>query len=180
MTANAITFLRLILTFGVIALFGVHRKVDIALIATIAVIFALDAVDGLVARNRNETSTFGANFDTIADRIVENTFWIYFACQSLLPFWMPVIVVSRGFLVDGLSRAVGSPRTPWAFFLIQSRASRALYGLAKMITFLYLAGVKAAFPLRIETGHVFAIAAVCLCLIRGMPILIEGSRQGRK
>jgi len=49
-------------------------RIDIALIFSIAVIFILDAVDGIVARRRDETSQTGAFLDTTADRVVENTF----------------------------------------------------------------------------------------------------------
>ena len=55
MLANTITIARSFGTFVVIALFGRHRTLDIALIFSIAVIFILDAVDGIMARRRNET-----------------------------------------------------------------------------------------------------------------------------
>ena len=79
MSANTITLVRFPLTFMVITLFGIHRNLDVALIGSIAFIFILDAVDGIVARKRNEASETGALLDTLADRVIENTFWIYFA-----------------------------------------------------------------------------------------------------
>ena len=54
------------------------------LIATIAIIFALDGVDGYIARRRNETSKLGQVLDTVAVRIIENTFWIYFTTTGHL------------------------------------------------------------------------------------------------
>ena len=74
MLANTITIACTVLTFAVIALFGHQRALSIALISTIAVIFALDAVDGYIARKRSETSKLGEVLDTLADRIIENTF----------------------------------------------------------------------------------------------------------
>lgn len=65
MLANTITLTRTIFTFGVIALFGRHPILDIALIFSIAIIFALDAVDGIVARKCNEITETGALLDTI-------------------------------------------------------------------------------------------------------------------
>jgi len=106
MSANFITLCCLLLTFSGIALLGQQRFVDIACIATIALIFALDAVDGIVARKSNQTSGFGATFDTIADRIVENTFSMYCSAKGLIPFWFPSIGRSRGFLTDGMQRAL--------------------------------------------------------------------------
>ena len=173
MTANAITLIRMLFTFAVVALLGVHRNVNIACLATLVGIFALDALDGYVARKFGNVSAIGARLDIVADRIIENTFWIYFACEKLIPLWMPLIIMTRGFLTDGLKRESHSPRSPWAVALTQSRVSRAIYGAAKMFTFLYLAAVKAAFPLKVETGLFLATLTVAMCLMRGIPGLIE-------
>ena len=54
MIANVITLSKPLLTFVVIALFGVHRNLDVVLIAIIPRIFALDALDGYIARKRKE------------------------------------------------------------------------------------------------------------------------------
>ena len=107
MIANTITLSRLLLTFAVIVLFGTHHTLDIGLIATIAIIFALDGVDGYIARRRDETSKLGEVLDTVADRIIENTFWIYFTTTGHLPLWMPIAVMSRGFITDSLQRFFG-------------------------------------------------------------------------
>lgn len=177
MIANVITLTRLLLTFGALFLFGRHRELNIVLMATIAFIFSLDAVDGAVARKRSEASAFGARFDIVADRIIENAFWIYFACQSLIPCWLPILVVSRGVLTDSLPGTADSPKSRWGFILTHSRVSRALYGLAKMITFLYLAGVNAALPLNLDIGMMLATLTVALCLLRGLPRLIATFTQ---
>lgn len=79
------------------------------MIATIAIIFALDGVDGYIARRRNETSKLGEVLDTVADRIIENTFWIYFTTTGRLPLWMPIAVMPRGFITDSLQRFFGYP-----------------------------------------------------------------------
>ena len=52
-----------------------------ALILTI-IAFALDGVDGYVARKLHEESKFGALLDIMGDRIVENTYWILFAVMG--------------------------------------------------------------------------------------------------
>jgi len=136
MLANIITLTRVLLTFGVIALFGKHRTLDIALIFTIAFIFALDALDGYIARKRNETSESGALLDTLADRIVENTFWLYFTAKGLIPLWMPTAVMARCFITDALQRMHGclkadrhrhSPaHAPAAAFTVPSKSSPSL------------------------------------------------------
>ena len=142
MLANTITITRTVYTFLVIALFRRHPPLDIALIFSIAVIFILDAVDGIVARNRNETSETGAFLDTIADRLIENTFWIYFTAIGLLPLWMPITVMARGVITDALQKSFGYPENGWMHALARSRVSRGLYGALKMLAFIILATVS--------------------------------------
>ena len=171
MFANAITFSRLFLTFAVIALLRQHRVLDIVLIATIAIIFALDALDGYIARKCNETSEIGAVLDTVADRIVENTFWIYFTTIGLIPLWIPITVMARGFVTDSLQRYVTRPSRGWIRALTGSRTSRALYGAIKMLTFLYLANVN-VFEGTVPPhwGVILATITVAFCLIRAFPL----------
>lgn len=201
MAANAITLFRLFLTFTVIAIFRQNRYLDIACIVTILIIFILDSVDGIVARKRNETSTFGAVFDIAADRIIECVFWIYFAAieLDLIPFWMPIAVVTRGFLTDsvrGIALQDGKApfemmTIPWARALTSSRTSRALYGIVKVLVFLFLPTVyvlKKYYVTLLENISpnipiidiftlitlIIAYITVALCLIRGFPVLVDG------
>ena len=69
MLANTISIARILLTFSVIFLFGNNSTLDIALIFTITFIFIFDALDGCIARKRNETSETAAILDTLADRV---------------------------------------------------------------------------------------------------------------
>lgn len=192
MAANAITLFRLFLTFIVIGLFRRDLYIDIACIVTILIIFVLDSVDGIVARKQNQTSTFGAVFDIAADRIVENVFWIYFAViDARISFWLPIAVVARGFLTDGIrSIALTEGKTAfemsaaaWSRALTSSRFSRGLYGLTKMLTFLFLPTtlvLKDFYP-NIQIVDTFSLVSViiayvtvAMCIIRGIPVLIDG------
>ena len=170
MFANTITIARTVYTFGVIALLGRHPPLDIALIFSIAVIFILDAVDGIVARRRNETSETGAFLDTIVDRIIENTFWIYFSAIGLLPLWMPITVMARGIITDALQKSFGYPENGWMHALTRSRVSRGLYGALKMLAFMILATVSVFnnTPLK-NVSLILATLAVVFCLLRGLP-----------
>lgn len=183
MLANAITATRLLLTFAVIVLFDRHRNLNIALMGTIAFIFILDAVDGSVARKRNETSETGAVFDTLSDRIIENTFWIYFTATGQLPVWMPITVMARGFITDTLQNTpqireeAGRRQTKekggfgWTHALTQSRISRGLYGAVKMFAFMTLASATVfKIPVLEHTSLILATATVGFCLLRGLPI----------
>lgn len=195
MAANAITLFRLFLTFIVIGLFQrSNAYIDIACIVTILIIFILDSVDGIVARKQNQTSTFGAVFDIAADRIVENVFWIYFAViDDRISFWLPIAVVTRGFLTDGVrSIALTEGKTAfemssaaWSRALTSSRFSRGLYGLTKMLTFIFLPAtlvLNDIYPgMQIVTTFslvsvIIAYVAVAMCIIRGIPVLVDGWR----
>ena len=174
MLANTITIARILFAFVVIALFGQHPTLNIALIFSIALIFILDAVDGIVARNCNKTSETGALLDTLADRIVENTFWIYFTVEGGIPLWMPIVVMARGVLTDTLRRTHGDPEHGWTYILARSRMSRGLYGAVKMFTFVSLASapVFKGFPVLEQASLILATVAVGFCLLRGVPFFI--------
>lgn len=194
MIANLITLFRLILAFVVISLFGHHIYLDILLVALIGLILFLDAVDGYVARKLNQTSAFGALFDIIGDRIVECIFWVYFAVVGLIPLWVPVIVIARGFFTDGLrSAAFAQGKTAfgensmmsskWTRALTSSRISRSIYGIAKAVAFIYLGGVIAFKNSGIHpelivglelAGVILSAVTVAMCLIRGLPVLVDG------
>lgn len=91
MTANQITVIRPLLSFRVLLVLGRHPALDGLLCIVIVGIFALDALDGYLARKRKETSKIGEILDTLADRMIENTFWIYFTPTGQLPVWMPIV-----------------------------------------------------------------------------------------
>ena len=170
MLANAITIFRILLTFGVVILLGNHRMLDIGLIFTIALVFILDALDGYIARKRAETSTLGEVLDTVADRIVENIFWIYFTAIGLIPVWMPIAVMARGFITDSLQQFFGYPQSGWTYALTRSRISRALSGITKMLAFTSLTSATLFKNPLLEQGSlIFATVAVGFCLLRGVP-----------
>ena len=192
MAANAITLLRLLITFVVITVFNIHPYIDILCIGIIIIIFYLDSVDGKVARKRHETSAFGAVFDTTADRIVEIVFWIYFSVvANIIPFWMPIIVITRGLLTDSVrSMAMQDNKTPfemmtipWTRALTSSRFSRGFYGGIKLLTFVLLPTLSFLrqyhpsthiLPTFSVITVIFAYTTVAVCLIRGFPVFVDG------
>ena len=170
MPANVVSVSRVVLTFFVISVWGHHRWLDVVLIGTIVLIIALDAVDGWIARKRHETSEVGAMLDTLADRLIENTFWIYFSVSGLLPVWVPIVVMARGFLTDALQGLHGVPQTGWRYALTRTRISRAVSGVSKLLAFTSLASVSVFENARLETVSLgLALFAVGVCLLRGVP-----------
>ena len=198
--ANLITVARLILLFAVIWLIYVGNvQVVTACMVLMIVVFASDGLDGWVARRRGSTSTFGAVFDILGDRIVENALWVIFADLGLIPIWIPLLVLTRSFVIDGLrsiSLAEGktpfgknnmmkSPITEW---LTAGRFMRAFFGYAKAAGFVFLTGL--AGDERLDTadttlgwlydqdwfrwiGWGFVWAAVALTIIRAIPVIID-------
>lgn len=153
--ANLITIGRLILLFVVIWMIytGSTRVLELCMVLLI-VVFASDGLDGWVARKRGSTSQFGAIFDIAGDRVVENALWIIFADLDLIPVWIPIMVVTRGFLVDGLrslSYAEGMTafgeknmmRSAFTTWLTAGRFMRGLFGWSKSAGFVFLAGLVA-------------------------------------
>jgi CDP-diacylglycerol--glycerol-3-phosphate 3-phosphatidyltransferase len=204
LSPNVITLVRVGVAFLSVALFGRGVYANVAALALLVVALALDAVDGYVARRFKLTSDIGAAFDIAADRVVESVYWIFFASVGLIPFWIPAIVIARGCLTDFL-RAVAFTqgqtafgektmmRTWWGRMLTGSRVSRAAYGIIKCAAFFLLGLWLAAadLPSLPAWRELFAVeliealrpsamitagAAVALCVVRGVPVLLEGVR----
>ncbi len=193
------------MAFGSIALFRAGAYGSVIALALMVVALALDAVDGYVARRKGETSDVGAAFDIAADRIVESVFWIFFASIGLISFWIPIIVIARGGFTDFL-RAIAFTQgqtafgdktmmqTWWGRLLVGSRASRAAYGVIKCAAFFALglwltlanapewqAMLAAGSMNGVRIGAIaLAIATVVFCVVRGVPVIVEGARFFRK
>lgn len=154
--ANLITLGRLVLLFATLSLlYAGSAGLALLALALTVIVFALDSVDGWVARRRGTDSQFGAIFDIAGDRVVENAYWIVFAHLQLVPVAFPLIVMTRGFAVDSLrSLSYGEGKTPFGSntmmrsfltrWLTGSRFMRGLYGGAKAVAFCFLVGLAAA------------------------------------
>jgi CDP-diacylglycerol--glycerol-3-phosphate 3-phosphatidyltransferase len=205
--ANLLTILRMILSVLAIE-FLFTGKPDLAITSVFITLFViiLDGLDGYVARSLNESSKFGSVFDILGDRVVENLYWIAFAVIGWVGVWVPMVVVTRGILTDGL-RSIALSQGYTAFgsstmmenkickFLTASRFSRAVYGVAKTLVFLmliianipnieYFNGMTVDSYLKYAsiqpylslTADILVYITVAMCLIRGIPVLIESKR----
>lgn len=205
--ANLLTILRMILcVIAVEFLFSGRPELALTSFFMTLIVVILDGLDGVVARAMNEQSKFGSVFDIIGDRVVENLYWITFACLSWVGAWVPMVVVTRGIITDGL-RSMAFAKGYTAFgndsmmqnkflhFLTASRFSRAVYGVAKVLAFLavIIANIpNVAFldiltleqhqiyetiqPNLIIGANVLVYITVIMCLVRGIPVLIESKR----
>lgn len=152
------------------------------------VIIILDGLDGIIARKLNITSDFGAFFDIACDRATELIFLSLFATLKWMPFWVLIVFLVRGIIVDGI-RGFASKEGKTAFgeksmmesklglFLTSSRFMRFLYGGVKLFAFafMFISQMKVFFFLQ-EPEMFLIYFAAFLCVIRGIPVIIEGRK----
>lgn len=186
--ANFITIFRVFLMFIgvylVMAQQGNFTAYVWALILTILA-FALDGVDGYVARKFHEESKLGALLDIMSDRIVENTFWIIFAVLGWLSVLFPLIALTRGFVTDTIRSAAmekgltpfGMQRNPICKWITGSKFMRITYAVAKVLAFIVIIASKIPnlpnADLVFTVGYWLAVIAIVFCVVRGLPVIIE-------
>lgn len=199
--ANMITISRIIVLYIAVVMIYTQEILWLTIAGGLSIlIIVLDGLDGIVARRRNEVTQFGGILDITGDRIVENVFLVVFADLDVIPMWIPVIVISRGFIVDAIrSQALAAGKaaigqnsmntSAIGKFLVSSRFMRAISGLSKATAFPYLTLVLlidshlrdanlTEYPwisyYTHQGGIVLAITMTAVNLIRGIPVFIEG------
>jgi phosphatidylglycerophosphate synthase len=199
-TPNKVTFLRVVVGFAAVCLFGRGAWANLtAIVLTVATI-ALDALDGHIARKKKMATPVGAQLDILGDRMIENVYFTYFAVVGMVSLWLPVLFFARGAATDflrGLALKAGHSgwganamlQTWWGRALVASRWSRGLYATMKCLCFCYL-GLELALTrgpvalvgeLAVEThvmirlgAHALTWITAAFCLVRGLPVLVEG------
>jgi CDP-diacylglycerol--glycerol-3-phosphate 3-phosphatidyltransferase len=199
-TPNKVTVIRVAVGFTAVSLFGRGIWENLFAVALTVVAIALDALDGHIARKKQMATPIGAQLDVLGDRMIENVYFTYFAVVGMVSLWLPVLFFARGAATDflrGLALKAGHAgwgangmlHTWWGRALVASRWSRGLYAAMKCICFCYL-GLELALtrgPVAIlgtiasDThmtirmfAHVLTWATAAFCLVRGLPVLIEG------
>jgi CDP-diacylglycerol--glycerol-3-phosphate 3-phosphatidyltransferase len=192
-SSNSVTFARIMLVF-VIAYLLLLENTIIYLISSVLifVLIILDGVDGIVARKLNSVTEFGGVLDIVGDRIVENVLWLTFAFAGVIPLWIPIVVLTRSFVIDGFrSYALSKGKTAFGkksmmkgnigIFFVSSRLSRALYGIAKTLAFillalqLYLAGISyVGIEIFKKVTYLVVLFTVAFCIIRGFFTVYDG------
>ncbi len=197
--ANIISIGRVFFAFGSIAL--LYEKATwaylIALILTV-IAFALDGLDGYVARKLNQSSDFGSVLDIMGDRIVEASYWIVFAVLGWISIIFPLVCVVRAFVTDGIRSvalskgytafgAKSMQSSKWGSFICSSKFMRISYAVAKVLAFFLLIIVntpgmelwKYIDELHIIT-MIFAWAAIIFCVVRAIPVVAESPKLFNK
>ena len=106
---NKLTVFRILLVplMIIISLIDIPGKVldvpvNMIILDIIFIIGAItDKLDGMIARSRNQITTFGKFLDPIADKVLVITAMIILVEIGKLPSWIPIIVVLREFIVSG-------------------------------------------------------------------------------
>lgn len=69
-----------------------------------AILFVLasitDWLDGFIARKYNWVSDFGKLWDPIADKVLVNSVLVCFAWMTIIPIFVPIIMIARDVCVD--------------------------------------------------------------------------------
>jgi phosphatidylglycerophosphate synthase len=211
-TPNKVTLLRVAVGFAAVCLFGPGAWLNLLAVALTVTSVALDALDGHIARKKKMATPVGAQLDILGDRMIENVYFTYFAVVGMVSLWLPILFFARGAATDflrGLALKAGHSgwganavvRTWWGRALVSSSWSRGVYAAMKCLCFCYL-GLELALtrgPVALVSGlggdlsttirmgaQVLTTATAVFCLVRGLPVLLEGwkyfangVRQGR-
>src|SRR5881296_838925 len=199
-TPNKVTLLRVVVGFAAVCLFGRGPWANLAAVGLTVTTIALDALDGHIARRKNLATPVGAQLDILGDRMIENVYFTYFAVVGMVSLWLPVFFFARGAATDflrGLAMKAGHSgwganamlQTWWGRALVGSRWSRGMYAAMKCLCFCYL-GLELALTrgpvtlvgelaadahATIRVGaHVLTWMTAAFCLLRGLPVLVEG------
>lgn len=194
--ANWITLARFPLLILLVAViyFG-DATARFLVVPGVLLLIALDAVDGIVARRREETTLLGSVLDIAADRAVELVLWVVFANLALISLVIPITFIIRGALTDsvrelgyaGGKTAHDQMHSDWGYWLVAGRPMRAGYGVVKAVAFALLAltlalqtaASPALQPIWIAAATMSWLATV-LCVVRGVPVVIEAFRWKEK
>ena len=193
-TANIVSVSRVFIAFIAIGLlFSDSSSAYIWAVVLTAIAFAMDGVDGYIARKYNQSSEWGAVLDILGDRIVEASYWVVFAVLGWLPAIFPLICIARAFTTDGIrSVALSKGMTPfgektmqstkWGKFICASKFMRVSYAVAKVAAFILLIfayipdlDISIAEPVE-KVAVILAWAAIIFCVVRAVPVLAESGK----
>ena len=198
---NRVTLIRIGLLFVLVFLVYHQRIWARFLAAGLAVlVIVMDWLDGYLARKLKESTLFGGVLDIAGDRIIESVLWICLADLRLVPIWIPIVVIARDILTDSIRgyvlrfgyTAFGKKtmmRSRLGRFLTGSPVMRTSYAVLKALSFslLLLLSAMQKLPAQwsilpetwIRTGFIIgywtAVITAAMCLIRGIPVILEGS-----
>ena len=100
---NALTFLRILLTFVIAGLvLAPAPAAHVAAFALFVIAALTDWLDGLIARRAQQVSSVGMVLDPIADKILVLALLFVFAQRGIVPAWAVIVIAIRETLVTGM------------------------------------------------------------------------------
>lgn len=166
--ANLLTLFRLLATFPFLA-WMYYEKSGWLLWIAFFILAMSDVADGIIAR-RVGTTTFGAFFDPLADKVLAIGGFVILASSSYYS-WVPIIIMAFREVAVSLARSV----------LSRYQISLPARPLGKAKTFVQLCAV--GFPLfpPLDQFHGFNIAvlwtACALSVISGIDLFVHAQRE---
>ena len=107
--ANKITILRIFLIPAFLITFAFSQSwAAWACVAIIILSWITDAMDGWIARARNQVTTFGKFMDPLADKLFVMAVMLCFVAIGKIAVWIAVIVLLRDFVIDGIRTLAAS------------------------------------------------------------------------
>ena len=102
--ANIVTIARMLfIPVFLVVLLGQMPEWGPWLAAALFTLLAItDAVDGYLARSRNQITTFGKFMDPLADKLLVTAALVALVELGTLPAWIAIIIISRELIVTGL------------------------------------------------------------------------------
>lgn len=199
---NRITLMRIGLLFVLVFLIYNDRiwaRLFAAFLAVIVIV--MDWLDGFLARKLEESTALGSVLDIAGDRVVECVLWICLADLRLIGVWIPIVVISRDIFTDSIRNYVlkfgysgfgdkTMMKGRLGRFLTGSPLMRTSYAILKATTFallLLLSGLEKMnahyfglppqwISAGLRVGFWFSVLTAIICLLRGIPVIIEGVR----
>jgi CDP-diacylglycerol--glycerol-3-phosphate 3-phosphatidyltransferase len=105
---NLVTMGRVLLVPGVLVFidnFSPLRSFIASLLYLVAA--AGDALDGYLARSRNQVSVLGTFLDPLADKLIVTAVLVFMVGLGRVPAWVVIVMIARDLAINGL-RAVAS------------------------------------------------------------------------
>lgn len=197
--ANIVSVARIFVAYCAIALLYVQTTWAYLLAFILTIIaFAMDGLDGYLARKLNQSSQWGSVLDILGDRIVELSYWTAFAVLGWINIIFPLICIARAFTTDGIRSVALSQgmtafgdksmqSTSWGKFICASRFMRISYAVAKVLAFMLLIVVNTpgmeiwnGTPVLHIITMVFVWAAIIFCVVRAIPVVVESPKLFNK
>jgi CDP-diacylglycerol---glycerol-3-phosphate 3-phosphatidyltransferase len=150
---NVLSFGRMVLTIPVVVLILINQPWAYLAATALFVLAAVsDGLDGRLARKYHVVSHLGVFLDLTADKVFVAAIVVALVQVALVPAWIPIIIVSREFVVSGLrsvaaARGVVIPAGPWG----KQKTLLTMMALGGILLARGLGGAT-AFPLGLSTG----------------------------